>query len=257
MIFSENQFPLFGIMPRDCAAPAHASTLPDMQLVHAETPRAPSPAAIEWRLSHTLVPYESAVAAMEARAAAISAGKTPELVWLLEHPPLYTAGTSTKRAQVLAANFPVHASGRGGQLTYHGPGQRVAYVMLDLNRRGADVRRFVANLEEWLIRTLAAFEVAGERREDRVGVWVRRPDQGEGREDKIAAIGIRVRRWVSLHGISLNVDPDLSHFAGIVPCGISEPRYGVTSLAELRARVSMEALDAALRREFEGVFGKT
>jgi lipoyl(octanoyl) transferase len=257
MIFSENQFPLFGIMPRDCAAPAHASTLPDMQLVHAETPRAPSPAAIEWRLSDRLVPYESAVAAMEARAAAISAGKTPELVWLLEHPPLYTAGTSTKRAQVLAANFPVHASGRGGQLTYHGPGQRVAYVMLDLNRRGRDVRRFVHTLEEWIIRALMGFGVVGERRSDRIGVWVRRPDKGAGCEDKIAAIGIRIKRWVTLHGIAINVDCELAHFAGIVPCGISEPRFGVTSLAELKARVSMEALDAALRREFEGVFGKT
>ena len=210
---------------------------------------------VAWRVSDRLVPYREAIAKMEARVAAIANGKARELVWLLEHPPLYTAGTSAKPEDLRDRRFPLFTAGRGGQLTYHGPGQRVAYVMLDLKRRGADVRRFVANLEEWLIRTLAVFEVAGERREDRVGVWVRRPDQGEGREDKIAAIGIRVRRWVSLHGISLNVDPDLSHFAGIVPCGVAEPRFGVTSLRDLGRAATLAQVDAALRREFEAVFG--
>ena len=201
------------------------------------------------------MPYLEALAAMDARAAAIAAGTADELVWLIEHPPLYTAGTSARPEDLLDQRFPVFTAGRGGQLTYHGPGQRVAYVMLDLRQRGADVRRFVANLEEWLIRTLAAFDVAGERREDRVGVWVRRPDRGAGDEDKIAAIGIRVRRWVSLHGISLNVDPDLSHFAGIVPCGVAEPRFGVTSLRDLGRDATLPQVDAALRREFEAVFG--
>ena len=192
---------------------------------------------------------------MNARAAAIADGSAGDLVWLLEHPPLYTAGTSARAADLLDARFPVFDAGRGGQLTYHGPGQRVVYLMLDLKRRGADVRCFVADLEEWLIRTLARFGVAGERREDRVGVWVRRPDLGAGREDKIGAIGIRVRRWVSLHGISLNVDPDLSHFSGIVPCGVADPRYGVTSLRALGCRATMHEVDEALRREFEAVFG--
>jgi len=201
------------------------------------------------------VAYPDALAAMDARVAAIAAGAAAEFVWLIEHPPLYTAGTSAKLEDLRDHRFPVFTAGRGGQLTYHGPGQRVAYVMLDLKRRGADVRRFVANLEEWLIRTLAVFEVAGERREDRVGVWVRRPDQGEGREDKIAAIGIRVRRWVSLHGVSLNVDPDLSHFAGIVPCGVAEPRFGVTSLRDLGRAATLPQVDAALRDAFETVFG--
>ena len=159
--------------------------------------------------------------------------RAPEQVWLLEHPPLYTAGTSAKPEELIEARFPVHQTGRGGQFTYHGPGQRVAYVMLDLNRRKPDVRAFVATLEEWIIRTLAAFNVRGERRDDRIGVWVRRPDKGDGYEDKIAAIGIRVRKWVTLHGIALNVEPELSHFSGIVPCGVSEQRYGVTSLADL------------------------
>ena len=168
---------------------------------------------------------------MDARVTAITAGNAPELVWLLEHPPLYTAGTSANAEDVLDARFPVYESGRGGQLTYHGPGQRVAYVIVDLKRRGPDVRRFVASLEEWIIRTLASFNVVGERRDDRIGVWVRRPDKGEGFEDKIAAIGIRVKQWVTLHGMALNVAPDLSHFSGIVPCGVNETRYGVTSLA--------------------------
>ena len=166
------------------------------------------------------VPYEAALAAMDARAAAIADGTAPELVWLLEHPPLYTAGTSAKADELIAARFPVHAAGRGGQVTYHGPGQRVVYLMLDLKRRGPDVRRFVTTLEEWIIRTLAHFNVVGERREDRIGVWVRRPDKGSGREDKIAAIGIRIKRWVTLHGVALNIDCDLSHYAGIVPCGV-------------------------------------
>jgi lipoyl(octanoyl) transferase len=208
-----------------------------------------------WRSEAAPVPYPDALAAMDERASAIAAGTADELVWLIEHPPLYTAGTSARLEDVLDRRFPVFAAGRGGQLTYHGPGQRVAYVMLDLRRRGADVRRFVADLEEWLIRTLAAFDVAGERREDRVGVWVRRPERGEGREDKIAAIGIRIRRWVSLHGIALNVDPDLSHFAGIVPCGVADPRFGVTSLRDLGRDATPAQVDSALRREFEAVFG--
>jgi lipoyl(octanoyl) transferase len=192
---------------------------------------------------------------MDARAADIAAGRAPELVWLLEHPPLYTAGTGARVTAPVAAPFPVHATGRGGQVTYHGPGQRVAYLMLDLSRRGADVRRYVASLEQWIIRSLAGLGVRGERREDRIGVWVRRPDKGEGREDKIAAIGIRVRRWVTLHGISLNVEPDLSHFSAIVPCGIADPRYGVTSLVDLGLPVSMAEVDAVLRAEFDAMFG--
>lgn len=203
------------------------------------------------------MPYADAVAAMDSRARAIAEGRAAELVWLLEHPPLYTAGTSANRADIKDARFPVHDSGRGGQLTYHGPGQRIAYAMLDLKRRGPDVRRYVATLEEWIIRSLAAFNVRGERRDDRIGVWVRRPERGDGREDKIAALGIRVQRWVTLHGIAINVDPDLDHFAGIVPCGVSEPRYGVTSLVDLGLPVTMNDFDIALRREFETLFGPT
>ena len=210
-------------------------------------------------MSNDLVPYEDAVAVMQARAAGIAAGAERELVWLIEHPPLYTAGTSANRADVIEARFPVFESGRGGQMTYHGPGQRVAYVMLDLKRRGPDVRRFVASLEEWIIRTLGAFNVRGERREDRIGVWVRRPEKGQGNgqvyEDKIAAIGIRISHWVTLHGMALNVDPDLSHFSGIVPCGVNEQRYGVTSLADLGLTATMHDVDIALRREFEALFG--
>jgi len=213
--------------------------------------------AVEWMVSTRPVGYAEAVAAMDARAAAVAAGTAPELVWLLEHPPLYTSGTSARPGDLIEERFPVHASGRGGQLTYHGPGQRVAYAMLDLRRRTPDVRRYVANLEEWIIRTLAAFAVTGERREDRIGVWVRRPDKGAQHEDKIAAIGIRLRRWVTLHGIALNVDPDLGHFAGIVPCGVADPRYGVTSLADLGSNVAMAEVDAVLRREFEGLFGSS
>jgi lipoyl(octanoyl) transferase len=210
---------------------------------------------VEWRISNGLVAYEAALAAMDARAAAIADRMAPELVWLLEHPPLYTAGTSAKAEELIAPRFPVYAAGRGGQLTYHGPGQRVVYLMLDLKRRGPDVRRFVTTLEEWVIRTLAHFRVAGERREDRIGVWVRRPEMGAGREDKIAAIGIRIKRWVTLHGVALNVDCDLSHYAGIVPCGVTEPRYGVTSLTDLGVPVTTAQVDAVLRREFERLFG--
>jgi lipoyl(octanoyl) transferase len=221
---------------------------------------------VEWAIAEGLVGYEAAVAEMEARVAAIAEGRAPERVWLVEHPPLYTAGTSAQdRDLVEPDRFPVFRSGRGGQFTYHGPGQRVAYVMLDLNRRRPDVRVFVAALEAWLIRTLASFNIRGERREDRVGVWVRRPEKGERQgegveggapcEDKIAAIGIRVRRWVTFHGISLNVDPDLSHFSGIVPCGVT--RHGVTSLVDLGLPVTMEDADLALRAAFEEVFGPT
>jgi lipoyl(octanoyl) transferase len=212
-------------------------------------------APVEWRISEGLVAYETALAAMEARAAVIAEGNAPELVWLLEHPPLYTAGTSAKATELIEARFPVHATRRGGQLTYHGPGQRVAYVMLDLKHRGPDVRRFVATLEEWIIRTLAAFGVVGERREERIGVWIRRSEKGVGREDKIAAIGIRIKRWVTLHGVALNVDCNLSHYAGIVPCGVSEPRHGVTSLADLGLVVTMSEVDAVLRQEFAALFG--
>jgi lipoyl(octanoyl) transferase len=192
---------------------------------------------------------------MEARAAAIASGEAPELVWLLEHPPLYTSGTSGREGDLLQTRFPLFSTGRGGQVTYHGPGQRVAYVMLDLKRRRPDVRAFVAGLEEWIIRTLGTFDVKGERRQDRVGVWVARPDKGPGHEDKIAAIGVRLRRWVSFHGVSLNVDPDLSHFEAIVPCGVTDPRYGVTSLADLGLRVGLADVDIALRRAFADVFG--
>ena len=201
--------------------------------------------------------YAAGLAAMAARAEAISRGDTQELVWLLEHPSLYTAGTSARPAELIEARFPVHTAGRGGQFTYHGPGQRVGYAMLDLKRRAPDVRRFVATIEEWVIRTLAAFNIRGERREDRVGVWVRRPDKGVGFEDKIAAIGIRVRHWVTLHGFALNVEPDLSHFAGIVPCGITDSRYGVTSLADLGVTASMPEVDMALRTAFGPLFGTT
>jgi lipoyl(octanoyl) transferase len=212
-------------------------------------------AAVEWRSTDAPVAYDEAVAFMDRRAAAIAAGEAPELIWLIEHPALYTAGTSARREDIVDARFPVHEAGRGGQMTYHGPGQRVVYVMLDLKRRGPDVRKFVVTLEEWLIRTLAAFNVRAERRDDRIGVWVRRPDKGEGYEDKIAAIGIRVRQWVTLHGMALNVDPDLSHFSGIVPCGINEQRYGVTSLVDLGIPVTLPEVDMILRREFESLFG--
>jgi lipoyl(octanoyl) transferase len=220
-------------------------------------PPAAGQAPVQWRADEALVPYQTALAVMDDRAAAIADGSASELVWLVEHPPLYTAGTSARPGDLIVERFPVHAAGRGGQFTYHGPGQRVAYVMIDLKRRGPDIRRFVATLEEWIIRSLAAFNVAGERRNDRIGVWVRRPEKGAGHEDKIAAIGIRVKRWVSLHGIALNVDCDLSHFAGIVPCGIADARYGVTSLRDLGLPVTMAQVDAVLLRQFEPLFGPT
>jgi lipoyl(octanoyl) transferase len=212
--------------------------------------------AIAWARSGAPIDYPDAVEAMQARAASVAQGDGPELVWLLEHPPIYTAGTSTRDEELLAHDrLPVHRTGRGGRLTYHGPGQRIAYVMLDVRRRGGDVRAFVAALEDWIIGTLADLGVAGETRDDRVGVWVRRPDKGRDVEDKVAAIGLRVTKWVSLHGVSLNVDPDLSHYAGIVPCGIAG--HGVTSLADLGMRHSIEAVDNALRRHFESRFGAT
>src|SRR5277367_3538924 len=217
--------------------------------------RASGAAAVEWLISDQAIPYPQAMEVMEARVADIAAGHAPELVWLLEHPSLYTSGTSGKTADLLDPRFPVFDSGRGGQLTYHGPGQRVAYVMLDLKRRRPDVRAYVAGLEQWIIRTLAAFTVRGEPREDRVGVWVARPDKGDGFEDNIAAIGVRLRRWVSFHGISINVDPDLTHFSAIVPCGVTDPRYGVTSLVDLGHPVSVSDVDIALRQAFEDVFG--
>ena len=203
----------------------------------------------DWKVRDGLLPYPEAVAFMEARAEAIAAGRASEMVWLVEHPPIYTAGTSAKDADLIDARFPVFKTGRGGQFTYHGPGQRVGYVMLDLKRRQPDVRRYVRDLEEWLIRTLAKFNVKGERREGRVGIWVQRGS----REDKIAALGVRVRRWVTFHGISFNVDPNLSDFTGIVPCGISQ--HGVTSLADLGIPVTMADVDVALKEAFEEVFG--
>ncbi|HEX2581110.1 MAG TPA: lipoyl(octanoyl) transferase LipB [Dongiaceae bacterium] len=207
---------------------------------------------IEWRRENALIPYPIAVAAMEERVASILAGTASPLVWLLEHPPLYTAGTSARDHDLLdAAGLPVYESGRGGQYTYHGPGQRIGYVMVDLNERGRDLRRFVHDLEEWIIRALATLDVIGERRPGRVGVWVPRPHG----EDKIAAIGIRVRRWISYHGISLNRAPDLRHFAGIVPCGIRGEGYGVTSLAALGIDISTAELDSVLEKAFSTIFG--
>ncbi|MFN5618190.1 MAG: lipoyl(octanoyl) transferase LipB [Brevundimonas sp.] len=208
---------------------------------------------VEWRVSPGLTPYDDAVAAMEARVAAVAAGEAEELVWLLEHPPLYTAGISARDEDLLDRRFPVHATGRGGQFTYHGPGQRVAYVMLDLDKRGRDVRGFVRGLERWLISALGTFGVPADVREGRVGVWVERKGPGWSREDKIAAIGVKVRRWVSFHGVSLNVEPDLTHFDGIVPCGIRE--HGVTSLVDLGVPATMDEADAALKSAFQEVFG--
>lgn len=223
-----------------------------------ENPHWIDQSGVEWHISAGLVPYGAAVAAMEERAARIAAGSAPEAIWLLEHPPLYTAGTSAKPADLRdPGRFPVHAAQRGGQYTYHGPGQRVVYVMLDLGKRGRDVRCFVRQLETWVIATLAEFNVQGEIRPGRVGVWVTRPDKprtagGHLQEDKIAAIGIRLRKWVSFHGISINLDPDLEHFSGIVPCGITE--HGVTSLVDLGLPVDLNDLDVALRRCFSRVF---
>lgn len=216
---------------------------------------------VRWRISDDLVPYPQALAEMEARAVAIAEGKADELVWLLEHPPLYTAGTSADAHDLLQPDrFPVYDAGRGGEYTYHGPGQRVGYVLLDLKRRRQDVRAYVSAIEEVVIRTLAKMNVRGERREDRVGVWVRRPERlpmpdGSMAEDKVAAIGIRLKRWVTFHGFSLNVEPDLSHFGGIVPCGISA--YGVTSLVDLGLPVMMSDVDVLIRQSFEEIFGPT
>ena len=241
------------------SSPAPAPTRDALAARFLPRPGAPP---VEWAISDALVPYQQALTEMEARAAQIARGEAPERVWLLEHPPLYTSGTSAKPGDLLDARFPVFETGRGGQFTYHGPGQRVGYVMLDLKRRRQDVRAFVAALEAWIIETLAAFNVKGERREDRVGVWTRRPDKpaglsGEMAEDKIAAIGIRVRQWVTFHGVSLNVEPDLAHFSGITPCGARETHYGVTSLADLGLPVTMTDVDVALRRAFEDIFGPT
>jgi lipoyl(octanoyl) transferase len=206
---------------------------------------------VEWKISDRPVPYDEAVVAMESRVQAIVGGQAPELVWLLEHPPLYTAGTSADPKELLdPGRLPVHRAGRGGRYTYHGPGQRIAYVMLDLKARRADIRSYVCALEDWMIWTLARFNVKGERRTGRIGIWV---DRGHGREDKIGALGVRIRRSVSYHGIALNVDPDLGHFAGIVPCGVSE--HGVTSLVDLGLTVTMPEVDTALRQGFEAVFG--
>ena len=213
---------------------------------------------MEWHISGDLVAYPAAVEAMEARAAAIRAGTAPEMVWLLEHPPLYTGGTSARLADLVDPDrLPVHWTGRGGQLTYHGPGQRVAYLMLDLRQRGADLRAYVRGLEDWIIAALAELGVQGERRAGRIGIWVAQPD---GREDKIAAIGVRIRHWITYHGISINVAPDLAHYDGIVPCGIrataNEP-FGVTSLRKLGSEATMRDLDEALRRTFDAALGRT
>ena len=222
---------------------ASASTTPEQGAADASV-------ALEWRVAAGLVPYPEALTAMEERVAAIRAGAASELVWLLEHPPLYTAGTSARVQDLLAPQrFPVFEAGRGGQYTYHGPGQRVAYLMLDLQRRKPDLRRYIRQLEEWVIRALARFDVRGERRPDRIGIWVVKPG---GQEAKIAAIGVRVRRWVSYHGVAINLDPDLEHFGGIVPCGISG--FGVTSLADLGLTATMQDLDAALIGSFNEVF---
>lgn len=211
---------------------------------------------VEWRVAASPVGYLDAVDPMEARAAAIAFGQASELVWLLEHPPLFTTGTGTRSEDLSGTSrFPVHTTGRGGRLTYHGPGQRVAYAMLDLKQRGADIRRYVVALEEWIIQTLIRFDIKGERRADRVGVWVQRPDKGEGYEDKIAALGIRVKRWVTMHGISINVTPDLSHYQGIAPCGIAEQKWGVTSLQDLGSPASMTDVDTALKDTFRELFG--
>jgi lipoyl(octanoyl) transferase len=212
-------------------------------------------AEVEWKISDTLIDYDEAVAFMEDRAAEIFDGRAPELVWLLEHPPLYTAGTSANSDDLLAPDrFPVYKTGRGGEYTYHGPGQRVAYVMMNLNNRTRDVRAYVRNLEEWIIQTLGEFSITGERREGRVGIWVDRGANSDGtrNENKIAAIGVRVRRWVTFHGISINVEPELEHFSGIVPCGIAE--HGVTSLVDLGIPATTTDVDVALQKTFSQVF---
>ena len=210
---------------------------------------------VEWRIFDAPLDYETALAMMDARVAAIAAGEAPEAVWLLEHPPLYTSGTSARPEDLLNPRFPVYPAGRGGQYTYHGPGQRVAYVMLDLTQRGRDIRCLVQGLEQWVIDTLDAHNIRAERREGRVGVWVSRPEKGLGREDKIAAIGVRVRKWVTFHGIALNVSPDLSHYDGIVPCGITD--QGVTSFEDLGLLLTLPEVDSVLRSRFETIFGPT
>lgn len=210
---------------------------------------------VEWLIADGLIPYPQALQFMEQRVADIIDGRAQELVWLVEHPSIYTAGTSTNTGDLKSTQFPVFETGRGGQYTYHGPGQRIAYVMLDLRQRGPDLRAFIASLEAWIIATLSEFNITGERREDRVGVWVKRPDKGLDYEDKIAAIGIRVRQWITFHGLSINLEPDLGHFGGIVPCGVADPRYGVTSLVDLGLPVMMSDLDLALRKNFIPLFG--
>ena len=210
---------------------------------------APVKTQVEWKISDSPVAYPEALAEMEARAAAIAEGRASEQAWLLEHPPIYTAGTSAKDSDLIEARFPVYRTGRGGQFTYHGPGQRVGYAMLDLKTRTPDVRAYVRDLEQWLIETLAEFNVKGERREGRVGIWVRR----DNREDKIAALGVRIKRWVTFHGVALNVEPDLTHFAGIVPCGVRA--HGVTSLADLGIPATLADVDVALRKSFRTIFG--
>lgn len=216
----------------------------------------PAGPVVGWAVSPGLTEYESAVRAMETRAAAIAAGEAGELVWLVEHPPLYTAGVSARAEDLIAPDrFPVHRTGRGGQFTYHGPGQRVAYVMLDLRTRGRDVGKFVSDLERWLIAALARFNVEGQVRKGRIGVWVERKGAGWTREEKIAAIGVRLKRWVSFHGVALNVEPELDHFSGIVPCGVRE--HGVTSLVDLGLPVTMSDADAALRAAFHEIFSQT
>ena len=211
---------------------------------------------VEWRTATAPVGYQEAIDLMESRVAAIAADRASELVWLLEHPPLFTAGTSACSEDLAGTGrFPVHISGRGGKVTYHGPGQRVAYAMLDLKLRGTDVRRYVVALEEWIIQTLARFDVKGERHANRVGVWIKRSDKGDEYEDKIAAIGIRIKRWVTLHGVSINVAPDLSHYSSILACGISDQKLNMTSLADLGVRISMSDLDIALKDSFRELFG--
>lgn len=230
---------------------------PDTQDLETSPFPADTADTLEWRISDAPVPYDEAVAVMEDRAAAIRAGMAPEMVWLLEHPPLYTAGTSADPSELVAPDrFPVHKTGRGGRYTYHGPGQRVGYVMLDLKKRGEDVRAFVCDLENWIIQTLAEFNITGERRDGRVGIWVARGAPGSKlyREDKIAAIGVRVRKWVTFHGVSLNIEPDLSHFEGIIPCGIDE--HGVTSLVDLGVTASTPEVDVVLHQKFTEVFGR-
>jgi len=231
---------------------------PERQTLQISTMQSKSAGSVTWEVSDGLTQYETAVKRMESIAGAIARGEGQERVWLVEHPPLYTAGTSASDAHLLDNTLPVFKTGRGGEHTYHGPGQRVCYVMLNLNDRVQDLRLYVATLEQWIINTLNQFNVRGERREDRVGVWVRRPDKpllpdGSPREDKIAAIGIRVRKWVTFHGISLNVEPELSHYGGIIPCGVQG--HGVTSLVDLGLPVTMEDVDIALQQEFTKIFG--